>query len=36
VRSELPEGSVHGTYDSSTDPAEREGRDGEIGPGDCP
>jgi hypothetical protein len=35
VRSELP-GEAHGTYDSTTDPATREGRDAEIGPGDCP
>lgn len=35
VRSELP-GAVHGTYDSTTDPSRREGRDLEIGAGDCP
>ncbi len=35
VRSVLPV-EVHGTYDSVTDPLQRENRDLEIGPGDCP
>jgi hypothetical protein len=29
-------GAIRGTYDTTTDPLRREGRDLEIGPGDCP